>query len=168
MFLHLKNAKNIYFKKSLYSIVVKTKCTQNVKCSRFECPHCKDSDILTKVGWMPLEYFYKFRNLTITHNAYYHLGLREINYLVTKNSNSHNLRKSLNVVLNRPEIVLGRRSFVHRSAIAWNALPDNLKDSSNSSIFKYNLKQSKRTIMNINFGKGGIVIYNMKPDFHYY
>ena len=48
------------------------------------------------------------------------------NYLVTKNSNSHNLRKSLNVVLNRPETELGRRSFVHRSAVAWNALPDNL------------------------------------------
>ena len=68
--------------------------------------------------------------------AYYNLGLREINYLVTKNSNSHNLRKSWNVVLNRPETELGHRSFDHRSAIAWNALPDNLKDSSNSSIFK--------------------------------
>ena len=46
------------------------------------------SDILTKVSWMPLEYFYKSRILTITHNAYYNLGLREINYLVTKNSNN--------------------------------------------------------------------------------
>ena len=124
----------------------------------------KDSGILSKVGWMPLEYFYKFRILTITYNAYYNLGLREINSLITKNSNSYNLRKSLNVVLNRPKTELGRRSFVHRSAIAWNALPDNLKDSSNLSTFKYNLKQSKQTIMNINFGKGG----KTKPDFHYY
>ena len=113
----------------------------------------KDSDILSKVGI-----------LTITYNACYNLGLREINSLVTKNSNSYNLRKSLNVVLNRPKTELGRRSFVHRSAIAWNALPDNLKDSSNLSTFKYNLKQSKQTIMNINFGKGG----KTKPDFHYY
>ncbi|XP_068683287.1 uncharacterized protein [Montipora foliosa] len=128
----------------------------------------KDSDILSKVGWMPLEYFCKFRILTITYIAYYNLGLREINSLVTKNSNSYNLRKSLNVVLNRPKTELGRRSFVHRSAIAWNALPDNLKDSPNSSTFKHNLKQSKQTIMNINFGKGGNVIHNMKPDFYYY
>ena len=85
----------------------------------------KDSDILSKVGWMPIEYFYKFRILTITYNAYYNLGLREINSLVTKNSNSYNLRKSLNVALNRPKTELGRRSFVHRSATAWNALPDN-------------------------------------------
>ncbi|XP_015769126.1 PREDICTED: RNA-directed DNA polymerase from mobile element jockey-like [Acropora digitifera] len=128
----------------------------------------KDSDILSKVGWMPLEYFYKFRILTSTYNAYYNLGLREINSLITKNSNSYNLRKSLNVVLNRPKTELGRRSFVHRSAIAWNALPDNLKDSSNLSTFKYNLKQSKQTIMNINFGKGGNVIHKTKPEFHYY
>ena len=45
----------------------------------------KDSDALSKVDWMPLEYFYKFGILTITHNAYYNLGL--INSLVTKNSN---------------------------------------------------------------------------------
>ncbi|XP_067052004.1 uncharacterized protein [Acropora muricata] len=128
----------------------------------------KDSDILSKVSWMPLEYFYKFRILTITYNAYYNLGLREINSLITKNSNSYNLRKSSNVVLNRPKTELGRRSFVHRSAIAWNALPDNLKDSSNLSTFKYNLKQSKEIIMNINFGKGGNVIHKTKPDFHYY
>lgn len=127
-----------------------------------------DNDVLSKVGWMPLEYFYKLRILTITYNAYYNLGLREINCLVTKNSNSYNLRKSLNVVLNRPKTELGRRSFAHRSAVAWNALPDNVKDSPNLSIFKYNLKQSKQTVMNINFEKGGNVIQNMKPNFHYY
>ena len=104
----------------------------------------------------------------LPYNAYYNLGLREINSLITNNSNSYNLRKSLNVVLNRPKTELGRRSFVHRSAIAWNALPDNLKDSSNLSTFKYNLKQFKQTIMNINFGKGGNVIHKTKPDFHYY
>ena len=93
------------------------------------------------------------RILTITYNAYYNLGLREINSLATKNSNRYNLRKSLNVVLNRPKTELGRRSFVHRSAITWNALPDNLKDSPNSSIFKHNLKQSKQTIMNISGGQ---------------
>ena len=31
--------------------------------------------------------------------------------------------------------------------------------SSNSSIFKYNLEQSKHTIMNINFEKGDNVMY---------
>ena len=87
-----------------------------------------------KVGWMPLEYFYKFHISTITHNSYYNLGL-----WVTKNSNIYNLRKSLNVVLNRPKTKLGRGSFVHRSPIAWNALPDNLKNFPNPSTLKCNL-----------------------------
>ena len=83
---------------------------------------------------MPLEYLYKFCILTITHNAYYNLGL-----WVTKNSNSYNLRKSLNVVLYRPKTKLGRGSFVHRSPIAWNAPPDNLKKFPNQSTLKCNL-----------------------------
>jgi len=128
----------------------------------------KDEDILSKVGWMPLEYFYKFRILTITHKAFYNLGLQEINYLITKNSSRYKLRKSLNVLLNRPNTELGRKSLVHRSAIAWNALPDNLKVSTNPSTFKYYLKQSKQIIMNITFGKGGNIIHNKKQDFYYY
>ena len=44
VFLHFKNANTIHYKKSLYSIVVKTKCSQNVKCSRFECPYCKATE----------------------------------------------------------------------------------------------------------------------------
>ena len=71
------------------------------------------------------------------------------------------------MLYNRPETEFGRRSFVHRSTIAWNALTDNLKDSSNSSIFmKYNSKQSKRTIMNINFGKGGNVTFTITSEIH--
>ena len=39
----------------------------------------KDDDILERFGWMPLEYFYKFRILTITRMAFYSLGLNEVN-----------------------------------------------------------------------------------------
>ena len=48
----------------------------------------KDDDILARVGWMPLEYFYKFRILTITRMAFYGLGLNEVNSLVVTCSNS--------------------------------------------------------------------------------
>ena len=40
------------------------------------------------------------------------------------------------------------------------------KLSSNSSILKYNLKQSKHTIMNINFGKGGNVVYYIHTEIY--
>ena len=41
-----------------------------------------DENILTTVKWMPLDYFYKFCLLTITHEAFYNLDLEEINFLV--------------------------------------------------------------------------------------
>jgi hypothetical protein len=46
----------------------------------------KDEDILTKAKWMPLEYFCKFRLLTITHKAFYNLDLEELNPLIVKSS----------------------------------------------------------------------------------
>lgn len=43
-----------------------------------------DENILTTVKWMPLDYFYKFRLLTITHKAFYNLDLEETNSLVVR------------------------------------------------------------------------------------
>ena len=55
----------------------------------YKLPKCmKDDDILARVGWMPLEYFYKFRILTITHVAFYWFALNEVNSLVVECSNS--------------------------------------------------------------------------------
>lgn len=51
-----------------------------------------DENILTTVKWMPLDYFYKFCLLTITHKAFYNLDLEETNSLVVKSPNSYNFR----------------------------------------------------------------------------
>jgi hypothetical protein len=128
----------------------------------------KDEDILIKAKWMPLEYFYKFRVLTIAHKAFYNLDLEEINSLVVKSSNSYNLRKSLNIDVNRPRTELGRRTFSYRAAIAWNSLSDKIRHFSNPIAFKNRLKLSKQCIKNIKFEKGSSVIYNKKLDYYYY
>ena len=60
---------------------------------------------------MPLEYFYKFRIVTITHTAFYGLGLNEVNSLVVKSSTSYDLRKSQNVLIDRSNTELGHGSF---------------------------------------------------------
>ena len=128
----------------------------------------KDEDILVRAGWMPLEYFYKFRILTITHSAFYNLGLDEINSMIVKCTNSYNFRKSLNIMVNKPNTELGRTSFIHRAAIAWNYLSDRIRHFSNPVAFKKRLKQSKKDVLNINFGKSCTVIYNKDSDFYYY
>ena len=127
-----------------------------------------DEDILARAGWMPLEYFYKFRILMITHKAFYNLGLEEINSLVVRTCKSYNLRKSLNILVNRPNTELGRNSFVHRAAIAWNSLSDSVRSFSNQTGFKNGLKQLKHTVMNITFEKDSSVVYNKHSDFYYY
>ena len=127
-----------------------------------------DEDILARAGWMPLEYFYKFRILMITHKAFYNLGLEEINSLVVRTCKSYNLRKSLNILVNRPNTELGRNSFVHRAAIAWNSLSDSVRSFSNQTRFKNGLKQLKHTVMNITFEKDSSVVYNKHSDFFYY
>ena len=104
----------------------------------------KDDDILERVGWMPLEYFYKFRILTITRMAFYSLGFNEVNSQVVKCSNSYDLRKALNILIDGPNIEFGRSSFAHKAAIAWNSLPDNLRHFSNPIAFKNRLKKSKK------------------------
>ena len=50
--------------------------------------YMKDDDILARVGWMPLEYFFKFRIVIITHVAFYWFALNEVNSLVVACSNS--------------------------------------------------------------------------------
>ena len=133
-------------------------------------PKCmKDDDVLARVGWMPLEYFYKFRIVTITHTAFYGLGLNEVNSLVVKSSSSYDLRKSQNILIDRSNTELGHGSFAHRAAIAWNSLPDNLRHFSNPIAFKNRLKKAKNDVVNINFGKGGgSVVYNKNSNFYYF
>ena len=136
----------------------------------YKLPKCmKDDDILARVGWMPLEYFYKFRILTITHVAFYWFALNEVNSLVVACSNSQDLRKSLNILIDRPNAELGRSPFAHRAAIAWNSLPDNLRHFFNPIAFKNRLKKAKNDVVNINFGKGGgSVVYNKNSNFYYF
>ncbi|CAH3181588.1 unnamed protein product [Porites evermanni] len=122
-----------------------------------------------KYLWMPLKYFYCSRILNITQRAFYNLELGDINSLVVKNASSYSLRKSLNVVLSRPRTEQGRRSFKHRGAIAWNSLPDTIKQLENPHhSFKRKLKSIKTYVRDISFQKRCSVNYNKKPEFIYF
>ena len=117
---------------------------------------------------MPLKYVYCSRILNITHRAFYNLELGEKNSLVVKNASSYSLRKSLNVVVSRPRTEQGRRSFKHRAAIAWNSLPDTIKQLENPHSFKRRLKSIKTYVRDISFKKECSVNYNKNPEFIYF
>ena len=96
----------------------------------------EDETVLINANCMPLKYFYCSRILNITHRAFYNIELDDVNRLVVKNASSYSLRKSLNIVVSRPRTEQGRRSFKHRAAIAWNSLPDSIRQLENPLSFK--------------------------------
>ena len=113
----------------------------------------EDETVLINASWMPLKYLYCSRILNITHRAFYDLELGDINSLVFKNASSYSLRKSLNVVVSRPRTEQGGHSFKHRAAIAWNSLPDIIKQLENPHSFKRKLKSIKTYVRDISFQK---------------
>ena len=128
-----------------------------------------DETVLINANWMPLKYFYCSRILNITHRAFYDIELDDINRLVAKNASfSYSLRKSLNISVSRPRTEQGRRSFKHRAAIAWNSLPDNIKQIENPFCFKRKIKSIKTFVRDISFQKECSVNYNKDPDFNYF
>ena len=123
---------------------------------------------VTNASWMPLKYFYWSRILNITHRAFNNLELCDINSLVVKNASSNSLRKSLNVVVSRPRTERGGCSFKHKAAIAWNSLPDTIKQLENPHSFKTKLKTNKTYVRDISFQKECSVNCNKNPEFAYF
>ena len=61
--------------------------------------------------------------------------------IFTKKTSNYNLRiNNLLVLPKTSTLTYGLHSFIYRGSITWNHLPDELKNSENSSIFKMNLK----------------------------
>ena len=94
--------------------------------------------------------------------------LNEENSLVVKCSNSYDLRKSLNILPDRPNIDLGRSSLAHRAAITWihywiikDTFPFQL-------LLKTGLKGKKRCCKYKFWKGGGSVVYNKNSNSYYF
>lgn len=59
---------------------------------------------------------------------------------------------------------MGRLSFKHRAAIAWNSLPDRIKEAS----FLKELNKNKDILMKITYTKESSLINNKDDDFFYF
>ena len=96
--------------------------------------------------------------INITHRAFYNIELDDVIRLVVKNASFYSLRKSLNVVVSRPRTEQGQRW----AAIAWNSLPDSIRQLQNPLSFKRKFK------VKISFQKECPVNYNKNPDLNYF
>ena len=118
----------------------------------------EDESVLINANWMPLKYFYCSRILNIAHRAFYNIELDDVNRLVVKNAFSYSLRKLLNIVVSRPRTEQGRRSFKHKAAIAWNSLPDSIRQLENPLAFKRKVKSIKSYVRDIVSKRNALLI----------
>ena len=139
-----------------------TRIIHNLPCN------IPNDDIINAPYWNSINLFYIKRLLVITYNIYYGNCVEPLNDLIVKPVTTYNFRKLLNVEILRPRTEVGRSSFQHRAALAWNLLPDDIKNCSNLATFKRKLKENKNILKSISFTKASCSISNKSLDFKYF
>lgn len=163
----------------LYGILVWGSCSPalmddleraHIRASKliFKLSRDSNADQLNKLkGWNNLSFFYTKRLLVEAYKSYYRCNTNVLNDLVMLKQSSHCLRKSMNIKFPSPKSEIGRLTFRHRAAIAWNSLPDSIKKSSSLECFKKRLRSSKDLINSISYNKESSMIRNRNEEFLY-
>jgi len=155
-FLPTSILQTIYFKtvlpSVLYGIVIWGSCSPtlmedieraHIRATKliYKLPKDTNANEFTKLkGWYPISYYYTKRLLVETYKAYHGSNIKVLNNLIKKKNTSYNLRKTMNIELPSPRTEIGRLSFRHRAALAWNALPDSIRTVLAWNHSKSNLK----------------------------
>ena len=79
--------------------------------------------------------------------------------VIKKSPNLRNMRDNFKLTLDRPNCNVGKLSFKHRSAMAWNSLPQSVKSIEDHNSFKNKLRYLSTFIDKISFNQSAI-IYN--------
>ena len=117
----------------------------------FKLSRNSNADQLIKLkGWNNLSFYYTKRLLVEAYKSYNRCNTNVLNDLVMLKQPSHCLRKTMNIEF-RPKSEIGRLTFRHRAAIAWNSLPDSIKKSSSLERFKKTLRSIKDLINSISY-----------------
>ena len=87
----------------------------------------------------------------MTYQSYHGSNTEELNILLSKAKPNYSLRNSLNIEVPRPRSEIGRSSFKHRAALAWNLLLHHVKDCAILRSFKIKLNAKKHLLNSINF-----------------
>lgn len=115
-------------------------------------PSIPKYEVLSKVKWHSLSYFYKKRLACIAYQAYYNLAPPIITNLFTKHATNYNLRDNLKFYLTHAYWKGNNDSFTHRASIIWNSLPVKIKSLPSFASFKANLVRHSKSIDEIYFG----------------
>ena len=131
-------------------------------------PSIPKHEVLSKVKWQSLSYFYKKRLACIAYQAYYNLAPPSITSLFTKHSTNYNLRDNLKFDLTHNYWKGNNDSFTHRASIIWNSLPVKIKSLPSLASFKANLVKHSIFIDRISFGCSSTITFKNFDDFIYF
>ena len=72
--------------------------------------------------------------------------------------------------MDHPKTEIGRKSFRHRAALAWNSIPDKVKVNQSVTKFKMELKSIKEAVESITYEKEHCCLSasSRKNDFTYF
>ena len=104
----------------------------------------------------------------MTYQSYHGSNTEELNILLSKAKPNYSLRNSLNIEVPRPRSEIGRSSFKHRAALAWNFLLHHVKDCANLRSSKIGLNANKHLLNSINFARGSCCVSMKNDDFLYF
>ena len=102
----------------------------------------------------PIFSYYVKRLLVVTYQSYHGSDTEELYILISKAKPNYILRNSLNIEVPRPRSEIGRSSYKHGAALAWNLFPHHVKDCANLRSFKIGLNANKHPLNCINFARG--------------
>lgn len=97
------------------------------------------------------------RLLSLTHKAFYGINPEQVVTIIRKSPNIRNMRDNFKLTLELPNSNVGRLSFRHRSAIAWNSLPRSVKNVGDNKRFKNKLRSLSTIIEKISFNQTALV-----------
>ena len=114
-------------------------------------PSLPKHEILSKVKWHSLSYFYKKRLACIAYQAYFNLAPSNLTKVFTKHATKYNLRDNLKFDLTHKFWKGQNDSFIHRASIIWNSLPTKIKTAFSLAAFKASLVKNSKCIDSISF-----------------
>ena len=99
-------------------------------------PSVKDNEVLSKIGWSPLQYIYKRRLATKMHEVYHNKVHQKLGSLFEKEVKQRTLRNKNNFCPINPKYETSRNCVRYQGPIIWNKLPNDLKEVESSEVFK--------------------------------
>ena len=138
----------------------------HMRAIRIVCklPMTAPADEIRKLRqWNPISLYYVKRLLVLTFQSYHSL-----NNFISKAKTNYSLRNSLNLEVPRRRSEIGRSSFKHRAALAWNLLPHHVKECANLRSFKIGLKVNMHLLNSVNFARGSCCVSTKNDDFLYF